>query len=66
MNVVKNIFKKLEYASTNNEFVACYIGLIGSIRGNSHIKDKQYWKNDTLYHAYLEWRQYVYKKFHVE
>ncbi len=65
MNAVKNIFKKLEYASTNNEFVECYIGLIGKIRKNTHIIDKQYWNNDTLYHAYLEWKEYIYKKFHV-
>ena len=65
MNVVKNIFKKLEYASTNNEIARCYIGLIGSIHENSHIIDKQYWNNDILYHAYLEWKQYICKKFHV-
>ena len=66
MNTVKNIFKKLEYASTNNEITRCYIGLIGSVRPNSHIIDTQYWKNDTLYHAYLEWKEYIYKKFHVK
>lgn len=65
MNVVKNIFKKLEYATTNNEFVECYVGLIGKLYPNNCIIDKQYWKNDTLYHAYLEWKQYIYKKFHV-
>ena len=66
MNEVKNIFKKLEYASTNNEIARCYIGLIGSIRANSNIIDKQYWKNDTLYNAYLEWKQYICKKFHIK
>lgn len=65
MNAVKNIFKKLEYASTNNEFAICYIGLIGNIRSNRHIIDKQYWNNETLYNAYLEWKQYICKKFHV-
>ena len=65
MNVVKNIFKKLEYASTNNEFVECYLGLIGKLYLNLHIKDKKYRNNDTLYHAYLEWKEYIYKKFHV-
>ena len=66
MNIVKNIFKKLEYASTNNEFVECYIGLIGKLYLNPHIKDKKYWNNETLYHAYLEWKQYIDKKFHVK
>lgn len=66
MNVVKNIFKKLEYASTNYEFVECYLWLIGRIYLNPHIKDKKYWNNQTLYHAYLEWKQHVYKKFHVK
>ena len=66
MNVVKNTFKKLENASTNNEIARCYIGLIGSIRANSNIIDKQYWKNDTLYNAYLEWKQYIGKKFHIK
>jgi hypothetical protein len=65
MNEVKNIFKKLEYANTNNEIARCYIGLIGNIRANSHIIDTQYWNNETLYNAYLEWKQYICKKFHV-
>jgi len=65
MNTIKNILKKLEYANTNIEIARCYIGLIGNIRKNTHIIDKQYWDNDTLYYAYLEWKQYICKKFHV-
>jgi len=66
MNEVKNIFKRLEYASTNNEIARCYIGLIGNICPNNHIIDKQYWNNYTLYNAYLEWKQYIGKKFHIK
>lgn len=63
MNVVKNTFKKLENASTNNEFVECYLGLIGKLYLNTHIK----YRNDkTLYYVYLEWKKYIYKKFHVK
>lgn len=65
MNAVKNIFKKLEYASTNNEFVDCYLGLIGKLHFNKNIKDEKYRNNETLYYAYREWKQYIYKKFDV-
>ena len=61
MKMIKNIFKKLEYARTNNEFVGCYLGLIGNLYLNTHT----YRISETLYQAYLEWKQYIYKKFHV-
>ena len=65
MNTVKNIFKKLECASTNNEFVECYLGLIGKLYLNTDIKDEKYQNGRTLCNAYLEWKQYICKKFHV-
>lgn len=68
MNTINEIFEKLEYASTNNEFVGYYLNLFGKIHLNPHIHDRQYWNcaGDSLYQAYLEWKKYVYKKFNVK
>lgn len=68
MSTIKKIFERLECASTNNEFVECYINLIGKIRLNMNILDKQYLAcvSDSLYQAYLQWEKYIFKKFHVK
>lgn len=67
MSTIKKIFEQLECASTNNEFVKCYASLIGKIRLNLNILEKQNLASvsDSLFQAYLHWEKYIFKKFNV-
>jgi hypothetical protein len=59
------VLETMEENACLSNFCKLYEDLIGRMRPNPNIKDKEYWKNDTLYKVYKKWCEHTKNKFHV-
>jgi hypothetical protein len=64
-NNVKDTLTQIEYETRPKQLCKLYEDLIGRMRPNPNIKDKEYWKNDTLYKVYKKWCEHTKNKFHI-
>jgi hypothetical protein len=63
--IVKEILAKIEYETRPKQLCRLYEDLLGRLRKNPNIKDREYWDNDTLYFVYKNWCEHVRNKFHI-
>ena len=62
---IRKTLAKIEVETRPRQLCQLYEDLIGKTCSNTHIKDKLYWSNDTLYHVYQDWCSHLRNKFHV-
>lgn len=62
---LKETLKKIENETRPKQLCLLYKDLIGKMSMNTHIKDKVYWSNSTLFYVYKDWHAYLRNKFHV-
>jgi hypothetical protein len=63
---IRTTLTSIMYETRPKELCRLYEDLIGRLRNNPNIKDKEYWDNDTLYHVYKNWCEHVRNKFHIQ
>ena len=63
--IVKETLAKIEYETRPKQLSQLYENLLGKLRKNPNIKDREYCDNDTLYFVYKNWCEHVRNKFHI-
>ena len=63
---VKETLAKIEYETRPKQLCQLYEDLLGRLRSNPNIKDREYWNNDTLCFVYKNWCEHVRNKLHIQ
>ena len=64
--IVKETLAKIEYETRPKQLSQLYEDLLGKLRKNPNIKDREYCDNETLYFVYKNWCEHVRNKFHIQ